>query len=183
MKNLLNMVGRFIRDLLHWKLLLKSVLEIIGLIIVAASPLIINLVLSWINYKSFYTAVKDKIVPGELLSYILSFITPIFFLLFKANSKSYKLPFLAFVIITSVLIYGLSLVLYMAAKNNWVEEINLKAHNLDAFFLIAIALLSVTFLVRIYVIYHNTNLSINYSEERADSQKDFNSTFKEGIKQ
>lgn len=159
----------------------KSFYEVAFMTVIALLPLITNIAIAAIVANEFIEPVKTKIIPGEILSYCLSFIAPSLYLLTKIQGSTYKLPLLhAFSIITLV-IYVLTFVLYLITKNNWVKEINLSApHPIDIYFKLTLIFLAITIIFRIYSIYH-TKKSSNWSSLRSQQQEDFNSKFSESL--
>src|ERR1700738_3428409 len=72
----------------------RSMQEVLWLTSLALLPLMINIVIGWFQVNNFGESLQTKIIPGEILSYCLSFIAPSLYLLTKAQGTSYKLPFL-----------------------------------------------------------------------------------------
>lgn len=177
---LINRIKRYFTEI-DYPILGKSTLEVLWLTLIAFLPLMINIVIVWINKDSFSEAAKEKILPGEMLAYSLSFIAPSLYLIVKLQGTQYKLPHLhAFSFITTG-IYALILTLYLIAKNKWDETINNKQHEIDLYFKLTLIFLAITILLRVYAIYHRAN-SINWTNRRNQQQEDFNSRFTESLK-
>jgi len=159
----------------------SSCKEVGWLTLIAILPLLINIVIAAIPFNNINIAFKDKIVPGEILSYCMSFIAPSLYLMTKMQGTGYKLPFLHTFSIITLLIYVCSVVLYLIAKNQWVQGINLSPQNNDLYFRLTLSFLTVTIVFRIYSVYHSKNIS-NWSIERERQQENFNVNFSKSIK-
>jgi hypothetical protein len=166
---------------IDWSALIKSLSEVLMLTAIALFPLIINIVIASISSNNIADSLKTKIIPGEILSYCLSFLAPSLYLLIKTNGSGYKLPLINFFSIITLLIYVCSVVLYLIAKNSWVKGINMENHNIDIYFKLTLIFLSISVLFRIYSVYHGKNAS-NWSETRNRQQEDFNTEFTKNLK-
>jgi hypothetical protein len=154
--------------------------EVTFLTIVALSPLLINLTISTLTSGDFIGSLKTKVIPGEILSYSLSFLAPSLYLLTKINNSGYRLPLLHTFSLLTLLLYLLSFVLSMVAKNNWVDGLNMGNHSFDLYFKLTLIFLVVSILLRIYSLYHGRSAS-KYSEMRSKQQSEFNMDFTESI--
>ncbi len=159
----------------------KSFKEVIFLTLIALLPLIINITIASLNLNDIKEALKTKIIPGEILSYCLSFLAPSLYLLTKTQGTGYRLPLVHFFSLTTLLVYISSVVLYLIAKNKWVESINMENHQVDLYFKFTLIFLATSIIFRIYSVYHGKNAS-NWSDTRNRQQKDFNEIFIESLK-
>jgi len=175
MKKIWNGIVRFFTSI-NRDVLLKSFLEVIWLTLIALFPLIINIIIASIVADNFIDPIKTKILPGEILSYCMSFLAPSLYLLTRTQGSSYKLPLLHGFSIVTLLIYVASIVLYLITKNKWVKEINLEPHGIDLYFKLTLIFLFMSITLRIYAIYHGRNLSA-YAIRREQQQRDFNTEF------
>jgi hypothetical protein len=166
---------------IDYSVLGKSFQEVFWMTLIALLPLIINIVIASIGTNSFIEPLKTRIIPGEILSYCLSFLAPSLYLLTKTQGTSYKLPYLHIFSIVTLLIYVLIVVLYLIAKNKWVSEINLSTHQFDLYFKLALIFFTTTIIFRIYSVYHGSSLSL-WSSTRNRLQQDFNAKFTESLK-
>ncbi len=165
---------------IDYQALSKSFKEVMFLTAVALLPLILNIIIASVPANSFSEALKTKIVPGEILSYCLSFLAPSLYLLTKIHGSGYRLPFVHFFSISTLIIYILCIVLYLIAKNHWVPQINMESHSVDLYFKLALLFFAVSLIYRIFSVYHGKNAS-NWSDTRNRQQNDFNATFRESI--
>ncbi|PZR18182.1 MAG: hypothetical protein DI539_16810 [Flavobacterium psychrophilum] len=157
---------------INFSALFGHMAEVIWLTFFAFIPLIINITIAWIISKDISDAAKSKIIPGEILSYCLSFIAPSMYLFVKTNGTNYKLPLLKIFSIVTFTLYFLIALLLLIVKNKWVEGIDSEKHNFDLYFQLSIGFLIGTILLRIYSTYHG-NYS-NWSSTRKQQQEDFN---------
>lgn len=164
----------------NYPLLGKSLAEVMWLTLFSLLPLIINIIIAWIEFNCLENAFKTKIIPGEILSYCLSFLAPSLYLLTKAQGSSYKLPLLHAFSITTLFLYVSAIVLYLITKNKWVTELNMEPNQVSIFFKITLYFFLTTIVFRIYSVYHGRNMS-NFSSVRRQQQDDFNLTFKESL--
>jgi hypothetical protein len=156
----------------------RSIKEVCFLTLIALLPLIINIIIASINANSI--TFKTSIIPGEILSYCLSFLAPSLYLLIKTHGSGYRLPLIHFFSITTLLIYILSIILFIIAKNNWVPAINMENQKGDLYFRLTLIFLAASIVFRIYSVYHGKNAS-KWTEMRNRQQTDFNETFSESI--
>lgn len=166
---------------IDYSILGQSFKEVFWMTSIALFPLIINIVIYAFVANNLIEPLQTKVIPGEILSYCLSFIAPSLYLLTKLQGSQYKLPFLHGFSIVTLIIYVLTIVLYLVIKNHWVKEINSEVHSFDLYFKTTIFFLIITIVFRIYTLYHSKN-SINWSENRNKQQQDFNTTFTGSIK-
>jgi hypothetical protein len=159
----------------------KSFREVLYLTLIALLPLIINITIAALASNDIIEPLKTKIIPGEILSYCLSFLAPSIYLITKTHNSGYRLPLLHFFSITTFLIYVSCVVLYLVAKNKWVPEINMESHTIDLYFKLTLTFLLTSVIYRIYSVYHGKNAS-NWSDTRNRQQEDFNAKFSESIK-
>jgi hypothetical protein len=158
----------------------RSCLEVFWLTLIALSPLFANILLTAIPAADFFHAAKEKIVPGEILSYCLSFLAPSLYLLIKTQGTSYKLPILHVFSITVLITYLSSFAIYLVAKNSWVKEINFQTHELDIYLGTALIFFIIAIACRIYTTYHQRNMS-SWALTRKHQQDEFNETFRQSI--
>ncbi|MDP2386991.1 MAG: hypothetical protein Q8M29_11505 [Bacteroidota bacterium] len=167
--------------LVDYPALWKSCKEVLFLTFIALLPLLINITIASLAANQIIEPLKTKIIPGEMLSYCLSFIAPSLYLLTKTHGSGYKLPLLHVFSIVTLLLYVLTIVLYLVAKNNWVAEINMENHGFDLYFKLTLIFLSTSIIFRIYSVYHGKNAS-NWSANRQRQQLDFNQRFSDSIR-
>jgi hypothetical protein len=160
----------------------KSFKEVLYLTLIALLPLIINIIIASLEANNIISALKTKIIPGEILSYCLSFLAPSLYLLIKTQSSGYRLPLIHFFSIITLITYVASFMLYLIAKNNWVKAIDMQNHQVDLYFKLTLIFLATSVIFRIYSVYHGKNAS-NWSETRNRQQNEFNEKFSESIKQ
>ena len=153
-------------------LLIEHISEVLWLTGIAFLPLILNIVIAAASLDDFPQAVKQKIIPGEMLSYCLSFVAPSLYLLIKTHGQNYKLPYLKLFTFITYSIYLCSVFLVLIAKNKWVPGIDLEHHEFDLYFKISVSFLIATIILRVYSTYHGSYS--NWSEDREDEQDDFN---------
>ena len=158
----------------------KSYKEVLFLTFIALLPLIINIAIAAVNTNQIIEPLKSKIIPGEMLSYCLSFLAPSLYLITKTHGSGYRLPLLHFFSLTTFIVYVLSMVLYLIAKNKWVESINMENHQVDLYYKLTLIFLATSIIFRIYSVYHGKNAS-NWSETRNSQQSDFNGEFSKSI--
>ena len=154
----------------------KSIIEVFFLTSISLLPLIINIIIASISANDIIAPLKTSIIPGEILSYCLSFLAPSLYLLIKTHGSGYRLPLIHFFSITTFLVYILSMVLYIIAKNKWVQAINMENHKVDLYFRLTLIFLATSIILRIYSVYHGKNASI-WSDTRNRQQSDFNKNF------
>src|SRR5436309_3136731 len=104
MKRLWNWVARFFTAI-DYGVLGKSFQEVMWLTLIALFPLIINITIAGIVANDFIEPIKSKILPGEMLSYCLSFLAPSLYLLTRTQGSGYKLPLLHGFSIITLLLY------------------------------------------------------------------------------
>jgi hypothetical protein len=174
-------MSKIVLYMIDFPSLKKSTQEVLFLTLIAIFPLIINIILACIIDNSIREPIRRSLIPGEILSYCLSFLAPSLYLLIKTHGSGYKLPFIHFFSIITFSVYVLSMVLYLIAKNGWVEAINMENHDTDLYFLLALIFLIVSILFRVYSVYHGLNAS-KWSELRKKQQSEFNEGFIESIR-
>lgn len=167
----------FINDFVAFK---KSIKEVLTLTAIALFPLFIRFVIASISSNNIAESLKISLVPGEMLSYCLSFLAPSLYLLIKTHGSEYKLPFLHFFSITTLAVYVLSMVLYLIAKNGWVKAINMENQGTGLYFNLALIFLITSIIYRVYSVYHGINAS-KWAEMRNKQQQDFNKDFVESL--
>jgi len=172
-------IGLFFTSI-DYRALFKSSKEVLFLTMIALLPLMINIVIAAVKANEIWDPLKSKIIPGEILSYCLSFLAPSLYLLTKIQDSGYRLPLVHFFSITTLLIYVLCIVLYLITKNNWIPEINMNSHKVDLYFKLSLVFFSVSIIYRVYSVYHGKRAS-NWSVERTRSQNDFNNNFLETL--
>lgn len=180
MKRFKNKIVGFFSTI-DYKVLSKSFHEVIWLTILALLPLLINIIIAGLEINDFIEPLKTKILPGEILSYCMSFLAPSLYLLTKSQGSSYKLPLLHTFSLITLLIYASTLVLYLITKNKWLKNINLEPHSFDLYFKLTMFFLAITILFRIYAVYHGRNLN-TWMLQREQQQKDFNEEFANSLK-
>lgn len=168
--------------LFDWKNLWSSVKEVFWLTVLAVLPLILNITIGVLESNDFVKPLSEKIIPGEILSYCMSFLAPSLYLLTKAQGTEYKLPLLHGFSLITIIVYGATLVLYLITKNKWLKNINLEPHEFDLYFKLTIIFLSITIIFRIYAVYHGRGLS-SWSQRREQQQKSFNEQFANSLSQ
>jgi hypothetical protein len=175
------MKGKFIRFFtsVDYPILGKSCQEVIWMTLMALFPLIINIIIATIPNGNFTDALLERVIPGEILSYCLSFIAPSLYLLTKIQGTGYKLPLLHTFSIITLLIYVSSLTLYLITKNHWMKEITMEQKS-TFYFKLTLVFLLLTVIFRVYSIYHGRNMS-NWSNRRQHDQEDFNTKFTQSI--
>lgn len=166
---------------IDYSALRKSIYEVIYLTLIALLPLIINIIIASLSSNDIIQPLKSKIIPGEMLSYCMSFLAPSLYLLTKTHGSGYRLPLLHFFSITTLLVYISSIVLYLIAKNMWVDKINMEKHQVDLYFRLASIFLITSVIFRIYSVYHGKNAS-NWTDARNNQQTDFNKKFVKSLK-
>lgn len=159
----------------------KSFQEVLWMTCIALIPLMINITLAALPTKGFIEAFKTKVLPSEILSYCLSFIAPSLYLLTKTNGSSYKLPFLHTFSSVTIIIYLISMVLYLVTKNHWIVDITGQNNGLDLYLKLTLYFLGITIAFRIYAVYHG-RLSSRWPTIRESQQNDFNARFTESLK-
>lgn len=165
---------------INWSALWKSTTEVLWLTLFAFLPLVLNICIYWLSGTSLQKSLETKVIPGEILSYCLSFIAPSIYLLIKIHGTNYRLPMVKVFFFITFLVYILTLLLYLIAKNNWVENINLQRHTFDPYYKLAVIFLGITILFRIYSTYHGS--FSNWTEERLQQQRNFNTQFANRIR-
>ncbi|WP_295672703.1 hypothetical protein [uncultured Mucilaginibacter sp.] len=175
MKEIRNKIVVFFTAI-DYNILRKSLIEVMWLTVIALFPLIINIAIAGIAANDFIEPIKTKILPGETLSYCLSFLAPSLYLLTRLQGSSYKLPLLHGFSIITLLLYVATIVLYLITKNKWVKQINLEPHGFDVYFKLTASFFIMTIILRIYAIYHGRQQS-SYLIIREQQQKDFNEGF------
>jgi hypothetical protein len=178
MKNILNAIGSYFYEI-NYPSLGKSFSEVLWMTFIAFLPLLINILITAIPTQDFLGAFKLKIIPGEILSYCLSFLAPSLYLLTKTHGTNYRLPFIKIFSLLTLLLYVSSIILYLIAKNKWVPSINLEHHDFDLYFKLSFIFLIITILLRVYSIYHGS--FSNWTDIRKQQQDDFNKQFAAGI--
>ena len=158
----------------------KSIKEVITLTAIALFPLIIRIIIEAISLNDILGSLKLSLVPGEMLSYCLSFLAPSLYLLIKTHGSGYRLPFIHFFSLTTLAVYVLSMVLYLIAKNGWVKAINMENQGTGLYFNLALIFLITSIVYRVYSVYHSINAS-KWSETRTKQQQDFNQNFVESL--
>lgn len=181
MRNIINKIVVFF-DTVDYNVLKKSCQEVLWLTVLALLPLIINVIIAGLESNNFIEPLKTKILPGEILSYCMSFLAPSLYLLTKTQGSDYKLPQLHSYSLITLLIYGSTLVLYLITKNKWLKNINLEPHEFDLYFKLTISFLAITILFRIYAVYHGRNFS-TWALRRERQQKTFNEEFANSLNQ
>lgn len=158
----------------------SSIGEVLALTFIALLPLGINILLAAAQTDSLLDALKTKIIPGEIFSYTMSFLAPSLYLVIKIHKTDYKLPFVGFFVLSTYAIYGLSLVIFVAAKNKWSEKINLEEHPIDFYFVMALIICGISLIYRVFSVYHTKGAS-TYQANRKRQQDDFNTDLIKGI--
>lgn len=182
MKKIISSIILFFTSI-DYPALWKSCKEVLFLTAIALFPLILNIFIASVQINDFIEPLKPKIIPGEMLSYCLSFLAPSLYLLTKTHGSGYRLPLVHFFSISTLIIYCLCIVLYLIAKNHWVPEINmdnLKTHKIDLYFRFALIFFATSIIYRIYSVYHGKKAS-TWSDTRNEQQNDFNTKFRERI--
>jgi hypothetical protein len=170
----------FFATLVDYTALWKSATEVFSLTLIALFPLIINIFITSVGANDIKESSRHIFVPGEMLSYCLSFLAPSLYLLIKTHGSDYRLPFIHFFSFVTLGIYILSMFLYVIAKNGWVKAINMENHDTDLYFVLALLFLFVSILFRIYSVYHGINSS-KWSYIRKKQQSNFNENFIESL--
>jgi hypothetical protein len=171
----------FFFDSIDYPALGKSGLEVLFLTIVALFPLIINIIISSAVSNDILGSTKEKIIPGEILSYCLSFLAPSLYLLTKTHGSGYRLPLLHLFSIVTLLTYIATVILYLIAKNHWVSAINMEKHEFDLYFIWALIFLTTSIFFRVYAVYHGKKAS-SWLDSRNNQQNEFNEAFSESLK-
>lgn len=180
MKQIINSIKIFFTAI-DYKLLVDSLKEVFFLTIIAFLPLLMNILITGIDLGNFTKAFRIKILPGEILSYCLSFIAPsLYLILVKSQGTNYRLPFLHIFSLITLTIYVSAFALYIVAKNNYQDSIDLKPHNLDFYFRLTLYYLLTTIVFRIYSVYHGKNMT-TYAQDRLRLQQNFNIDFTDAI--
>lgn len=190
LKTSMNYIWNFIKNLgesiwkpfatINTKSLGNSCAEVLWMTAIAFCPLVINILIAASSSDDLQQAFIDKIVPGELLSYCMSFLAPSLYLLVKTHGTGYSVPLVKYFSIFTVIIYLCSVVLYLVAKNNWVKDVDMHHHGFGIFFKLSVTFLVTSVIFRIFSIYHGG--FSNWSSERKQQQEDFNKTFAARLK-
>ncbi|RQO65186.1 hypothetical protein DBR43_30495 [Pedobacter sp. KBW06] len=180
MKNLAKNIVLYFCNI-NYPALGKSTQEVLWMTVIAFIPLILNIIIASIQLDNIPGAFKEKIIPGEMLSYCLSFIAPSIYLLVKTHGTGYKLPLVKLFFMSTFIIYACTIALYLIAKNKWVAEINLEKHEFDLYFKLSMIFLSLTVIFRIYSIYHGSYS--NWTATRNNQQAGFNNKFTASLNQ
>jgi len=143
-------------------------------------PLVLNIIIAIIPAENKITALTEKIIPGEMLAYCLSFIAPLFIFFLTTHGTSFKLPALKFVFIASFIIYLLALILTLIAKNSLISGIDFKPGHRDLYFWLALCSLICALLLRLYAAYQDSRFS-DYKSESDKQQEKFNKDFKSSL--
>ncbi|WP_367914822.1 hypothetical protein [Leadbetterella sp. DM7] len=174
MKKVFRSIGAYFTEI-NYPALGRSSQEVLWMTFIAFIPLILNIIIASLRLNNIPNAFKEKIIPGEILSYCLSFIAPSIYLLVKTQGSGYRLPLVRIFFFSTFFIYACTIALYLIAKNKWVPEINLDKHEFDLYYKLSIVFLTITVLFRIYSIYHGSYS--NWSANRNNQQEDFNDKF------
>ncbi len=158
----------------------KSTKEVLWLTSFAFFPILFNLAIASIQ-QGFVGSMKHNLIPGEILTFCLSFLAPTLYLLVKTHGLGYKLPFLHTISIISIFIYVLSILLYVIAKHGWSKEINMEKHQNDPYLSLSLIFLFISILFRLYSVYHNSCVS-TYAANRANQQEEVNSQYSKHIR-
>lgn len=150
--------------------------EILVLLFFIFLPLLINLIIVLVTATYIQPAIESKIVPGEIVAYCLSLISPLFVFLLKSHGYSYKLFALKPVFIIAMLIYILAMTLTIIAKNELIQGIDLKSGHRDTYMWISLAALLVAIILRFYTEFHNSRFS-DYKSNIDSQQEEFNNSF------
>jgi hypothetical protein len=153
----------------------NSASEVLWMTLIAFLPLLLNITIAALSLDDFSLAFNKKVIPGEILSYCLSFIAPSLYLLIKTHGTNYRLPLLKIFSLLTLLIYVSTVTLYLIAKNKLVKSIDLEHHEFDLYFKLSLGFLATTILLRIYSIYHGA--FSNWTSTRKQQQDDFNEQF------
>ncbi|WP_316760047.1 hypothetical protein [Pedobacter aquatilis] len=178
MKKIVNNIWVYFSEI-NYGSLWNSFLEVLWMTLIAFCPLLINIAIAALASNDLNGAFNKKIIPGEILSYCMSFLAPSLYLLVKTHGTNYRLPFLKFFSLLTVLIYVATVTLYLVAKNKWVKEIDMDQHDFDLYFQLSLIFLVTSILFRIYSIYHGG--FSNWTSTRRQQQEDFNRTFTAGL--
>ena len=173
-------IKTFFATLIDYAALGKSAKEVFSLTLIALFPLVINIIITSIGVNNIKEPLRHVIVPGEMLSYCLSFLAPSLYLLIKTHGSDYRLPFIHIFSFVTLGIYISSMFLYVIAKNGWVKAINMENHDTGLYFVLALLFLLVSILFRIYSVYHGINSS-KWSDLRKKQQSNFNENFIESL--
>jgi hypothetical protein len=161
---------------INYKTLWKSFVEVLWLTVLAVIPLLVNTIIASIEYNSMWEGIRQKLIPGEFLSYSFSFLAPSLYLFLKANDTGYRLPLLHAFSLIALVLYGLSIGLYLVTKNKWGTIIDTMPHEFDLYYKLAIVSLATTIVLRFYAVYHARNM-INFSRVREQQQNNFSAGF------
>ncbi|HEV8285201.1 MAG TPA: hypothetical protein VGQ09_12880 [Chitinophagaceae bacterium] len=159
----------------------KSSGNIALLLVFTFLPLIVNIIIAAIPSGDRKAAMAEKIVPGEVLAYCLSLIAPLFIFLLKTHGNSFKIPALKPMFIISFIVYFLSLILTLIAKNGLIAGIDLKSGHKDLYFWLSISFLLCAILLRLYTDYQDGRFS-DYKQQIDKQQQNFNDLFRNSIK-
>jgi len=165
---------------INWKSLGNSFAEVLWMTLIAFSPLFINILIAASSTNDLRGAFIDKIIPGEMLSYCMSFLAPSLYLLVKTHGSGYTVPLFKYFSISTYFIYVCTVVLYLAAKNNWVTDVDMQHHPFGIFFKLSLTFLAISVLFRIFSIYHGG--FSNWTAERKQQQETFNKSLAERLK-
>jgi len=159
----------------------SSTNEVLWLTFFALLPFTIYIIISGISINNIIEAFKSKVIPGEILSYCFGFLAPTMYLfLVRTKGTTYKLPFLHFISMLILLVYGLTVALYLIVKNKWVPQINMEQHGMDLYFQLVVLFLIVSICLRIYSVYHGKRI-LNWQGEREQQQDEMNRGFSNGL--
>jgi hypothetical protein len=151
--------------------------KVILLLVFTFVPLAANIIIAVIPAEDKILALSQKLIPGELLAYCLSLIAPLFILFLRTHGEGFKIPWLNFVFIISLFVYGLALVLSLIAKNSWISGIDMKPGHRDFYFWLSIISLAIAIFLRFFSVYHESRFS-DYNQTRAQQQSNFNQSLK-----
>jgi len=142
-------------------------------------PLIINMVVAIIPTGNI-TLISGKIIPGEMLAYCLSLIAPLFLLFLKTHGEGFKIPGLRPIFIIAIVLYFLSLLLTIIAKNGLIEGIDLKPNHKDLYFWLSVSFLLIAILLRLYTDFHESRF-VDYKKEIDSQQQNFDDRFRQSL--
>lgn len=155
--------------------------KLLLLLIFTFLPLFINIFIAIITADDKGSAFAQKIVPGEMLAYCLSLISPLFLLFLKTHGERFRVPALKFIFMVSFLLYISAFFLTIIAKNNFINGINYKPGTGDFYFWTSIAFLFCAILLRLYTDFQDSRYS-DFKGNLDKSQQEFNYSLKERIR-
>lgn len=160
----------------------SSFLEVIFLTIISFLPILASMLITAIELNAISPAIEKNIIPGEMVAFSLSFIAPTLYFFLKTHGHNFKLPFLLFTAIVTYIVYTLTGLLYVIAKNKWIPAINMEPQYGNLYFRLSLIFLAISFVIWIYTLYHEESFT-DYNAALRQGQDNFNDNFKKSLTQ